>query len=147
MILFIMIAQHPPFSSATPKDPYYKCLAANRPDIFWKTHGKTKEGGAGFFSDEFKDIFEKMVALDPNSRLTIDDILNHPWLEGDIATAEEIKHEFKQRNKQVQEEVRAEAAAKKAEKASAHLSRKKQYRSEGGVDDETAALKPKKALE
>jgi len=28
MILFIMIAQHPPFSSATPKDPYYKCIAA-----------------------------------------------------------------------------------------------------------------------
>lgn len=143
MILFIMIAQHPPFSSATPKDPYYKCIAANRADIFWKTHGKSKEGGAGFFSDDFKDIFEKMVALDPNSRPTIDEILNHPWItEGDIATPEDIKAEFKQRNKQVQEEVRAEAAAKKQEKAEAHLSRKKQYRSDGGVDDESAALKP-----
>ena len=102
MILFIMIAQHPPFSSATPKDPYYKCLAANRADIFWKTHGKSKEGGIDFFSPEFRDLFEKMVALDPNARLTIDEILNHKWLtEGEIASPEQIKSEFKQRNKTV----------------------------------------------
>jgi serine/threonine protein kinase len=117
MILFIMVAQHPPFSSATPKDPYYKCIAANRSDIFWKTHCKSKKGGLEFFSEEFKDIFEKMVSLDPNSRLSIDDILNHPWLEGEIATPEEIKYEFKKRNKEVQANVKADADNKKQEKA------------------------------
>jgi len=44
IILFIMVAQHPPFTTAQPTDPFYRCLAANRADIFWKTHCKNKEG-------------------------------------------------------------------------------------------------------
>mmetsp|Transcript_123 Transcript_123/g.238 ORF Transcript_123/g.238 Transcript_123/m.238 type:complete len:133 (-) Transcript_123:758-1156(-) len=51
IILFIMVAQHPPFTTAQPQDPFYRCLAANRADIFWKTHTKNKEGGEAFFSD------------------------------------------------------------------------------------------------
>jgi len=148
MILFIMVAQHPPFSSATPKDPYYKCIAANRADIFWKTHCKSKEGGVKFFSDDFKDLFEKMVALDPNARLSIDEIFAHPWLaEGDIATPEEISKEFKKRNKEVQEEIKAAAAEKKEEKQIITSNKKKTMRSAGEIDDESAILKPMKSIE
>jgi len=42
IILFIMVAQHPPFNTAEAKDPFYKVLAANRADIFWKTHSQNK---------------------------------------------------------------------------------------------------------
>lgn len=45
IILFIMVAQHPPFTTAQPSDPFYRCLASNRADIFWKTHSKNKPGG------------------------------------------------------------------------------------------------------
>lgn len=87
-----------------------------------------------------------MVSLDPNSRLSIDEILNHPWLtEGEISNPEQIRHEFKKRNRQVQEEVRSEAASKKVEKAA--MSKNKAYRSGNEVDDETGALKPLKELE
>ena len=61
IILFIMVAQHPPFTTAQPTDPFYRCLAANRADIFWKTHCKNKEGGEAFFSDEFKDLVQSML--------------------------------------------------------------------------------------
>lgn len=56
IILFIMVAQHPPFSTAQPSDPFYRCLAANRADIFWKTHTKNKPDGENFFSEEFKNL-------------------------------------------------------------------------------------------
>lgn len=56
IILFIMVAQHPPFTTAQPTDRFYRCLAAKRQDIFWKTHSKNKEGGMAFFSDDFKDL-------------------------------------------------------------------------------------------
>jgi serine/threonine protein kinase len=56
IILFILVSGHPPFTTAEPKDPFYKCLAASRADIFWKTHCKTKEGGLNAFSPEFRDI-------------------------------------------------------------------------------------------
>lgn len=56
-----MVAQHPPFTTAQPTDPFYKCLAANRADIFWKTHSKNKPGGDKFFSEEFKDLVQSML--------------------------------------------------------------------------------------
>ena len=56
IILFIMVAQHPPFTTAQPNDPFYRCLAANRADIFWRTHCKNKPGKEAYFSEEFKDI-------------------------------------------------------------------------------------------
>lgn len=42
IILFIMVAAHPPFQTAKPHDPFYKCIAENRSDVFWKTHCKNK---------------------------------------------------------------------------------------------------------
>lgn len=35
IILFIMISQRPPFTSADPEDPHYKFIATGRSDIFW----------------------------------------------------------------------------------------------------------------
>lgn len=61
IILFIMVAQHPPFTTAQPQDPFYRCIAASRADVFWKTHCKSKQGGESFFSEEFKDIVQAML--------------------------------------------------------------------------------------
>ena len=35
IILFVIMTQRPPFSSANPSDPHYRLLAASRADIFW----------------------------------------------------------------------------------------------------------------
>jgi len=56
-----MVAQHPPFTTAQPSDPFYRCLAANRADIFWKTHCKNKPEGDAFFSEEFKNLVQSML--------------------------------------------------------------------------------------
>ena len=50
IILFIMLAAHPPFTAAQPSDPFYKCFIQN-PETFWKTHSKTKPTGQAFFSE------------------------------------------------------------------------------------------------
>lgn len=43
VILFIMVARHPPFNKADPReDNFYKNLCVNRPDLFWKTHSANK---------------------------------------------------------------------------------------------------------
>jgi serine/threonine protein kinase len=54
-------------------------LAANRAEIFWQAH-KDAEEGNDIYSPEFKDLFEKMMALNPRDRPTLDDILAHPWM-------------------------------------------------------------------
>jgi len=51
-----MVSEHPPFTTAQPIDPFYRCLAAQRADIFWKTHLKEKD--EGFYTEEFKDLVQ-----------------------------------------------------------------------------------------
>lgn len=85
-----MVTGHPPFSNASPKDPYYKCLAANRADIFWNTHLFKKPRGREFISEDLKDLIQSMLQLDPSHRPSISEILAHPWMKGEIPTNEEI---------------------------------------------------------
>jgi hypothetical protein len=54
-----MVSEHPPFTAARPDDPFYRCLAANRADVFWKTH--LKEKLPDHYSDEFKDLVQAML--------------------------------------------------------------------------------------
>lgn len=79
VILFIMYSGHPPFNQAVPKDPHYKLLVKFRPDMFWRSHEQGKP--AGFFTEEFKDLITNMLAHNPSSRLSMADIIGHPWMQ------------------------------------------------------------------
>jgi len=54
VILFLMLAAHPPFTKAMPRDSYYKFIGGNRNDLFWKSMERNKP--AGFFSEDFKNL-------------------------------------------------------------------------------------------
>jgi hypothetical protein len=56
-----MYAGNPPFEKATPTDPYYKILKEKKYDIFWKAHSRKRP--VGFFSESFKDLFQRLVAF------------------------------------------------------------------------------------
>jgi len=60
IILFVMVAQHQPFSSAQETDTFYKCYFKNRSDIFWKTM-LGKHGDQKAFSPEFMDLINCML--------------------------------------------------------------------------------------
>lgn len=81
IILFVMLSQRPPFNSPKPDDPHYRLLAADRADLFWKAHDEA-EGGQSIYSNEFKDLFEKMTKLNPAQRITMDELKQHPWYTG-----------------------------------------------------------------
>lgn len=63
VILFIMYAGNPPFEKATPNDPYYKLVKEKNFATFWKAHSRRRP--VGFFSDSFKDLFQRMVSFNP----------------------------------------------------------------------------------
>ena len=67
VILFIMYNHNPPFTEADPKNPYYKRLYGN-PQGFWKAAAAQKP--ADYFSPDFMDIVNKMLALEPQNRLS-----------------------------------------------------------------------------
>lgn len=87
VILFVLYAGHPPFNMANLEDPHYKLIATNRSQQFWSAHSNRKP--EGFFNEEFKDLITAMLNFHPHQRLSIPDIVAHPWLQrGDFATAE-----------------------------------------------------------
>ena len=88
IILFIMIAGTPPFSKAKPDDPYYRLLVNNMHEKFWNSHSKSKPNGAAFFSGEFKNLIDAMLAYDPNQRPSIAEIKAHAWYNGPVPTHE-----------------------------------------------------------
>jgi len=61
-----MLAGHPPFGQASPKDAHYKALAMGNTKAFWKAHSRNKKGGEAFFTPDFKDLCEQIWTLDPN---------------------------------------------------------------------------------
>ena len=95
VILFIMYAGHPPFEKASVNDPYYRLIKEKNFGTFWKAHSRRK--APGYFSDNFKDVFNKMVAFDPNERPPLQEIAAHPWVHAEICSQPAIDKEFKER--------------------------------------------------
>jgi len=84
IILFVMVTQRPPFSQASPDDPHYRLLIGKRADLFWQAHADAE--GEDIYSSEFKNLFEGMLAFNPKERLTIKQVLAHPWFSKETKT-------------------------------------------------------------
>ena len=155
IILFIMVAAHPPFTTAEPQDPFYRCLAASRADIFWRTHCKSKENGDEFFSEDFKDLVQAMLQLDPAHRPSIPEVMAHKWMQGDMPTYEQIQEEFLRRDNDVKAVLEKERKEKEAEKNRRMETRRKAAMRSGPKvsadtqfdNSEDALLKPSKNLQ
>lgn len=88
---------YPPFTEASSNDQFYKMIAANRSDLFWKTHQKFADENDNPISEEFKDLISSMMQLEPLHRPSMNEIWAHPWVMGDTLTEPEIKQHFKVR--------------------------------------------------
>jgi serine/threonine protein kinase len=62
-ILFIIYSGTPPFQRALVTDPFYKTIKDKNYGPFWDAHKKNKP--VDFFTDDFKDLFQSMVAYKP----------------------------------------------------------------------------------
>lgn len=72
--LFLLSMKMSPFRRAQLKDPYYKRLAGKDKRYFWKIY----EGYPT--SAQFRDLFERMIAHHPTQRISIDEALNHSFM-------------------------------------------------------------------
>jgi serine/threonine protein kinase len=75
-----MIAGFPPFNQADIRgDLYYKALV-RRPEIYFK---KTAERRGGMpFSQALKDLLTGMLNPVAEDRLTLEQVIDHPWTKG-----------------------------------------------------------------
>lgn len=61
VILFMMRGARPPFGQAKTTDPYYRFIAGNRSDIFWKAHTRNNPEGLNYYSADFRDLFTSLI--------------------------------------------------------------------------------------
>jgi serine/threonine protein kinase len=61
IVLFIMYSGTPAFGKALPSDPYYKLLYTNKQKTFWAAHSRNKPGKQKYYSNEFRDLIQKML--------------------------------------------------------------------------------------
>lgn len=62
--------------------------------MFWQAHAEANDNGEDIYSAEFKDLFQRMMALDPSERITVDQIFEHAWMNGPMTSYGDIKKDF-----------------------------------------------------
>ena len=87
-----MLTGTPPFMKAMDEDLFYRQIK-EKSDLFWKVHQKDH----GPYNKDFKSLFSSMVSFDPKERPNLKDILQHPWLKGEVASQLEINEEMSKR--------------------------------------------------
>lgn len=88
--LFILFTGYAPFNTANPNGGLYKFIALNYNDKFWQAHEKRSK-----FSSDFKSLINSMLAFDPTHRLSVAEILSHPWMTQDMLMGDELEQEMK----------------------------------------------------
>ena len=101
IVLFALISGHIPFREATKNDSSFNLIIEKKNATFWMIHQKNKP--IGFYSENLKSLIDGMLTFNPNHRLTISNIINHPWLKESCATMEERATEFIKRKKAKEE--------------------------------------------
>jgi len=85
ILLFNLFSGTNPFDTAKLSDPRFLRIAENRYDTFWASFENICD-----FPEDFKDLINNMLQLNPLQRLSMADIVGHPWMQGEMATPEEV---------------------------------------------------------
>ncbi len=55
---------------------YWNCIRQGRHDMWWRAHERVAPG----VSDGCRDLLNRIFVLDPEARLTLEQVLAHPWV-------------------------------------------------------------------
>ena len=95
-IIYNLVVGRSDFTSARKSDRYYKYIIENKDNNYEKYCKEIKKHENFEFSDDFKELYEKMITYDPENRLTIDKILSSSWLKEIINMKEEERDKLEQ---------------------------------------------------
>lgn len=91
--LFMMMTQNCPYQKAQASDKTFVQVATGKWADFWNTHSRLC-GSERVFSENFKDLFSKMISVNRAERLTLQQIRAHKWFNGPLPTPEELDRFF-----------------------------------------------------
>jgi len=117
VVLFLMMTKQPPFNSTEETDWWFNEVQNGRYDSFWFAHLRSCPG----LSDTFQDLINRMFVVKPEERASLQEIRDHPWMQGQVLSQHELaqelgslKAQYNQLNNQQQNAARAAAIAQRA---------------------------------
>jgi len=116
VILFIMLAGFPPFQRPAMNDWWFNKLASGKHHLFWEAHQRSC-----YFSENFKDLINKILCPEPSKRIKMEDIQKHAWFMGPTMSNPALLQELNRRKVTVDECKERERLAKHAEQNRAQV--------------------------
>lgn len=77
VILFIIVQGIFPFKEARKEEYFYSLLLEGKIDTYFQ-----KTNGTGL-SEEFKNLILGLFSYDPETRLTLEQVKEHPWMQSE----------------------------------------------------------------
>lgn len=99
VLLFVITVGRFPFYRSSYSDKKYRLIMNKKFEKYWSNFDKYN------LSNEFKDLINHLICFDPKERLSIEEILEHPWIKINEPNNELNKNEF-HIDKNVVEELR-----------------------------------------
>jgi len=93
VVLFILLTGYPPFDQGHKGDKWFRPLYKGDPAKFWAQHK-----GCGV-SKSCQSLIESMLCYKPDKRITIEQIKQHPWFNGEVYDKDQLKKEVKRLHK------------------------------------------------
>lgn len=110
--------------------------------MFWQAHAEANDDGKDIYSAEFKDLFQRMMALDPSDRITVDQIFEHPWMNGPMTSYDDIKKDFDDRKAVVDQVAHEEREQRRKNRPKKEATRRAVgEQGDDGQDDESETWK------
>lgn len=89
VILFQLAVGFAPFTEANMKDQFFKLLQQKR-SVYWDAYAQGRPEMDEIFNCGFKDLIYSMLSFHRSKRLTIKEIMEHPWMQEAAATQQEV---------------------------------------------------------
>jgi serine/threonine protein kinase len=119
VVLFILINGYPPFEQAHITDRWFKPIAVGDYNKFWKYHL-----GCAISNDkQCCDLIQKMLAYDPQDRITIAQIKKHPWFNAKYFEGKQLVRALRHRHREMEQKRRKDARKIKDLNTSNHETR------------------------
>ena len=106
VILFILVTGIKPFENPFGKDKLYKFILKKQFAEYWKLI-KNYNVDVDNLSNDFKQLFIKMILFNPSDRPSLDEIINSNWMKSDLSQSNEVLEEFKIRENLVTKNLKS----------------------------------------
>lgn len=98
VILFVLVmGMMPTHKSAESNDYLYRYFRKREYEEYWTIVANILNIDLGTISEDYFHLVTTMIKYDFQRRFTIDEIKEHPWYNGPVATEEEVKEELNMR--------------------------------------------------